>query len=82
MNTNIIKIGNSKGIIIPTEILKKMNLTHKSSVSIQIKDESIIIKAQPRQGWEEEAKKLHACGGDELIIPDVFEDEQFDEWVW
>lgn len=41
-----------------------------------------MIKAQPRQGWEEDAKRLHAEGGDELLIPDVFEDETFEDWTW
>ena len=33
------------------------------------------IKAQPRQGWAEAAKRAHENGDDELLIPDVFEDE-------
>ena len=59
MVTNIIQIGNSKGIILPSEILK-----------------------QPRQGWAEAAKRAHENGDDELLIPDVFEDEKFEDWTW
>ena len=33
-----------------------------------------MIKAQPRQGWAEAAKRAHENGDDELLIPDVFED--------
>lgn len=75
MVTNIIQIGNSKGIILPAEILKRLSLSLKSAVSVSLDGSSIVIKAQPRQGWEEDAKRLHAEGGDELLIPDVFEDE-------
>ena len=34
-----------------------------------------MIKAQPRQGWAEAAKRAHENGDDKLLIPDVFEDE-------
>ena len=31
-----------------------------------------------RTGWSEASKRLHAAGGDKLLIPDVFEDELID----
>ena len=34
MVTNIIQIGNSKGIILPSEVLKQLRLSLKSAVSI------------------------------------------------
>ena len=82
MVTNIIQIGNSKGVILPSELLKRLSLSLKSAVNISIDGDSIVIKAQPRQGWEEAAKRLHADGGDELLIQDVFEDETFEDWTW
>ena len=36
MVTNIIQIGNSKGIILPSEILKQLRLSLKSAVSISL----------------------------------------------
>lgn len=44
--------------------------------------DNIVIKAQPRQGWAEAAKRAHENGDDELLIPDVFEDEKFEDWTW
>ena len=82
MVTNIIQIGNSKGIILPSEILKQLRLSLKSAVNVSLDGTNIVIKAQPRQGWAEAAKRLHAEGGDELLIPDVFEDETFEDWTW
>ena len=55
MVTNIIQIGNSKGIILPSEILKQLRLSLKSAVSISLDGNNIVIKAQPRQGWAEAA---------------------------
>ena len=74
MVTNIIQIGNSKGIILPSEVLKQLRLSLKSAVSISLDGNNIVIKAQPRQGWAEAAKRAHENGDDELLIPDVFED--------
>lgn len=31
-----------------------------------------------RAGWSEASKRLHAAGGDKLLIPDIFEDELID----
>ena len=68
MVTNIIQIGNSKGIILPSEILKQLRLSLKSAVSISLDGNNIVIKAQPRQGWAEAAKRAHENGDDELLM--------------
>lgn len=62
MVTNIIQIGNSKGIILPSEILKQLRLSLKSAVSVSLDGNNIVIKAQPRQGWAEAAKRAHENG--------------------
>ena len=49
MVTNIIQIGNSKRIILPSEVLKQLRLSLKSAVSISLDGNNIVIKAQPRQ---------------------------------
>ena len=58
MVTNIIQIGNSKGIILPSEILKQLRLSLKSAVSISLDGNNIVIKAQPRQGWVQVPRKV------------------------
>jgi antitoxin MazE len=80
--TNIIHIGKSKWIILHSEVLKQLRLSLKSAVSISLDGNNIVIKAQPRQGWAEAAKRAHENGDDELLIPDVFEDEKFEDWTW
>jgi antitoxin MazE len=37
-------------------------------------------KKKPREGWEESFRKLAENGDDQLLIPDVFEDEKIEEW--
>lgn len=82
MQTNIIQIGNSKGIILPADVLRKLRLTLKSAVTITTDGDAIIIKTQPRQGWAEAARQAHDNGDDQLIAPDVFPDENMEEWQW
>lgn len=81
MRTSIIKIGNSSGIIIPRGVMRTLGLTERSSVTMQIETDGIVIKKTPaRSGWEEAAKKMSMNGDDELLLPDVFGDEVFEEW--
>jgi antitoxin MazE len=35
---------------------------------------------EPWEGWEESFRKLAENGDDQLLIPDVFEDEIFKDW--
>ena len=42
----------------------------------------IILKptSSPRKEWEKSFKKMHENGDDNMMIDDVFEDENFEEW--
>ena len=81
MKTNIINIGNSQGIILPSMILRQLNLSFKSTVQIEINNGTIIIKPDPRQGWAEAAKQMSAAGDDELIIGDFPNEFEKEEWT-
>lgn len=84
MEAKIIKIGNSKGIIIPSQFLKLIGL--KDKVAIEIENDRMIIsatKSKPRDGWEEMlAKDVEKYGQPERLIPDFFEDEENADWKW
>jgi len=78
MEVQIISIGNSKGIRLPKVILEKYNLDDK--LELEMKDDCIVLKPlkTPRLGWDEAFKKMNAQKDDELLISDVFEDEEFE----
>ena len=84
MEAKIIKIGNSKGIIIPSILLRLIGLEEK--VLIKIEDDKMIItpvKSKPREGWEEMlAEDVAKYGQPERLIPDFFEDEDKEDWEW
>lgn len=79
MEINVVNIGNSKGIRLSKTILEKYSIHDK--VEIILKDNYFIIKpkSEPRKGWDEAFKLMHKNGDDQLLIDDVFEDEDFEE---
>ena len=80
MNIAVIQIGNSKGIRLGKAILEKYNI--KDTVELVLEKGYIIIKptSTPRKGWEKAFKKMHENGDDKLLITDMFEDENLEEW--
>lgn len=80
MKVKVIRIGNSKGIRLSKEVLKEYEISDE--VELIMEEGYIMIKPirEPRQGWEESFAQMHANGDDELLMDDVFEDEDFEEW--
>ena len=80
MEVSVIKIGNSKGIRIKKTIIERYDI--RDSVEMILEKGHIIIKpvAEPRKGWDKAFIEMHDNGDDKLIIPDIFEDENPEEW--
>jgi antitoxin MazE len=80
MEIAIVQIGNSKGIRLSKTILEKYDI--KDTVEVILEKGFIVLKpkATPRKGWEKAFKKMHERGDDNLLINDVFEDENPEEW--
>ncbi len=80
METSIIKIGNSKGLRLSKTILEKYHI--KDKVELILEKGQIILRPieSPRKHWEEKFKEMAYNNDDELLMNDVFEDENFDEW--
>jgi len=81
MKTSIVQIGNSNGVILPPEMLQKLRLSSKSSVEIEVRNDNIMIKPSPRQGWAEAFKEFASSGSEETLFPDFFEDEDLSWWT-
>lgn len=75
---NLVKVGNSKGIIIPAAILASCGL--KDAVDLQIKGKKLVIEAlkQPRTGWFDH----YQAEPDEAVLDSIPVDEGNEEWVW
>ena len=83
METNIITIGNSKGIIIPSKLLKIGGF--KSIVNLEINEGKLVISPSKkvREGWEESIKmEIDKNGQPNSLLPDFLDDEQENDWQW
>ena len=80
METAIIKIGNSKGLRLSKNILDKYNI--KDKVEIILEMGQIILKPieEPRKNWETAFEEMNKKGDDKMLMNDVFNDENFEEW--
>lgn len=78
MRINLVKVGNSKGVIIPAAILASCGL--KDAVDLQIKGKKLVIEAlkRPRSGWFDG----YQAKNDESVLDSIPLDEGDDEWVW
>ena len=81
METSIIQIGNSKGLRLSKTILEKYHI--KDKVELILERGQIILRPidSPRKNWEEKFKKMAENEDDQLLMNDVFDDENFDEWI-
>ncbi len=80
MEVSVIKIGNSKGIRLSKTLLDKYNI--QDTVEVILEEGQIVIKplSRPRKGWEKAFRKMAENGDDRLLINDVFDDENLEEW--
>jgi antitoxin MazE len=81
MDLSVIQIGNSKGIRLSKTLLEKYNI--KDKVEIILEKEYIVLKPKstPRKGWEKAFKKMGSNQDDRPLVADVFEDDNFEEWI-
>ena len=75
MKVALIKIGNSVRIPIAASLLD--NYRMKDSVELILKKDHNVIEpiTPPREGWEEAFKPMYYKEDDQLLIEDVFNDE-------
>jgi len=80
MEVSVVKIGNSRGIRFSKTIIERYNI--HDTVDLILDKGQIIIKplSKPRKGWDKAFIAMHANGDDKLVIPDIFEEENLEEW--
>lgn len=82
MLTKLVQIGTSKGIRIPSSIIKALGL--KSEIDIAIKGKTIVLKAhkKAREGWAEKIKASKAVLTKEDKDWLALTEEGTEEWEW
>lgn len=64
MKTNVIHVGNARGIRIPKALLEQCRL--QDEVEIEVQGNPLVIRriAKPRSGWEDAFRRMHELGDD------------------
>ena len=83
MKTELVPIGNSRGVRIPKPLIEQCGLV--DTVEMLVENRSLVIRPEhrPRQGWEEAFRAAGPSLNDELLL-DTLPPNQFDreEWQW
>lgn len=79
------KIGNSQGFRISKKIMEKAHLSMNDEKELILNDSGeLVIRniKKAREGWRDQFINAGSLQDNQLLIPDVFEDETFDDWTW
>ena len=81
MELSIIQIGNSKGFRLSKTLIEKYNI--KDKVELILEKGYMILKpiSTPRKGWEKAFREMNKNGDDQLLLNDVFDNENLEEWI-
>ena len=84
ITTQIVKIGNSRGICIPKTLLEQVGL--HGTVQLEVEAGCLVPRPVrvPRQGWEEQFQCMAENGDDKLLDADTLTLTRWDktEWEW
>ena len=83
MKTDLVRIGNSRGIRIPKPLIEQCGFGDE--VDLRVENERLIISPErhPRSGWEEKFRTAGPAEEDEILLETVKVNE-FDrkDWRW
>lgn len=83
MKTELVQIGNSRGIRIPKPLIEQRGLSPR--VELRVQNNCLIISRErkPRQGWEEAFRATSPATQDEILLETgVTSDFDSKEWQW
>jgi len=83
MRTELVRIGNSRGVRIPKPLIEQCGL--RDRVELRVENNRLVIspERQPRQGWDEALRAAGPAIDDEVML-DGTGSNRFDreEWKW
>ena len=80
MKTQIKKIGNSKGIIIPAAIIKTLGLEEKDNLLLKVEGETIVIEKEKKSKPMTLMEVFEGYDGD--YDYDIVFDDRFGDEIW
>ena len=83
MRTELVRIGNSRGVRIPKPLIEQCGLG--DTVELRVENDCLVISPERRlrQGWEEAFRAAGPAADDELLL-ETGAPNEFDrkEWQW
>ncbi len=83
MKVNLIAIGNSKGVRLPSAVIKECGFGEQIEMRVE---QGIVVLAparRTRDGWDGAFERMAAAGDDASLFPDAMEhDWDEEEWEW
>jgi antitoxin MazE len=84
MKTNVIRIGNSRGIRIPKALLEQCHL--RDEVELEVQNGHLVVRpvVKPRGGWDKAFRRMAHHRGDALLDQKSLPLTDWDktEWQW
>lgn len=83
MKSQIIKIGNSKGLRLPKSVIEQCEFNE--TVELEIKNKRLIVSSsrKPREGWAESFAEINIKPENELMKNFKHIDHEIDDdWTW
>jgi antitoxin MazE len=82
IRTQLIKIGNSRGIRIPKTLIDQVKLGNEVEIAVQRGELVIRPVSRPRRGWDEQFRVMAEHGDDQLLDKPVLTKWDRSDWVW
>ena len=82
VKTQLIKIGNSRGIRIPKTLIDQVKLGNEGEIVVQRGHLLIRPVSRPRSGWDEQLRAMAEHGDDQLLDKPVATKWDRSDWVW
>ncbi len=82
MRTDLVRIGNSRGIRIPKPIIEQCGFGEK--VELRVENHRLIVSPQraPREGWEKAFRAAGSSADNELLLEGAANEFDRKEWKW
>lgn len=71
MHTKLIRIGNSRGVRLPSSVIEEAGLSDRIELIVRRGAVTLKPAARSREGWAEAARDCHENGDDGLILGDL-----------
>lgn len=84
MRTNVVRIGNSRGIRIPKTLIEQCGFGE--TVELDVQNGCLVVRSadRPRAGWDEAFRAMAEAGDDGLLDAEAPSQTEWDtaEWEW